>query len=186
MGEGAPHKLLAEFDGVPLVRRSAEMLSRSQAQPVVVVTGHRRREIETALSGLDVTLVFNPDYAAGLGGSLATGVSLPQVNECQGVLVMLADMPQVTAEHVDRLIEGFRQSDFGSIVRASHNGKRGNPIILPRATYEAVRRLEGDVGARAIIEGSGLPIIDVEIGPAAHLDVDTPDAVRAAGGLLKD
>ncbi|MCJ8518206.1 molybdenum cofactor cytidylyltransferase [Pseudorhizobium tarimense] len=185
MGQGAPHKLLAEFEGVPLVRRSAEMLCRSQAQPVVVVTGHRRHEIDTALSGLDVTLVFNPDYATGLGGSLATGFSLPQVGECQGVLVMLADMPQVTADHVDRLIEAFRQTDAASVVRASHNGKRGNPIILPRATYEAVRRLQGDVGARAIIENSGLPIIDVEIGPAAHLDVDTPDAVQAAGGVLR-
>jgi molybdenum cofactor cytidylyltransferase len=49
-----------------------------------------------------------------------------------------------------------------------------------------VLRLEGDVGARAIIESAGLPVVDVDIGPAAHLDVDTPEAVTAAGGLLRN
>ncbi|HLP71184.1 MAG TPA: 4-diphosphocytidyl-2C-methyl-D-erythritol kinase, partial [Rhizobium sp.] len=56
---------------------------------------------------------------------------------------------------------------------------------LPRSTFEAVQALEGDVGARSIVEGSGLAVIDVELGEAAHLDVDTPEAVLAAGGLLK-
>ena len=46
-------------------------------------------------------------------------------------------------------------------------------------------RLEGDVGARHIIETSGLPVIDIDIGDAAHLDVDTPEAVLAAGGVLR-
>jgi hypothetical protein len=30
------------------------------------------------------------------------------------------------------------------------------------------------------------PVIDVEIGPAARLDVDTPEAVRAAGGVTEN
>jgi molybdenum cofactor cytidylyltransferase len=71
------------------------------------------------------------------------------------------------------------------VVRSVSNGKRGNPIILPHLVYNAVRQLEGDVGARAIIETCGLPVIDVDIGMAAHLDVDTPEAVTAAGGILR-
>ena len=38
-----------------------------------------------------------------------------------------------------------------------------NSVILPRATFEAVRSLEGDIGARPIIESAGLPVTDVEI-----------------------
>jgi len=48
-----------------------------------------------------------------------------------------------------------------------------------------VLRLEGDVGARHIIETSGVPVVDIDIGDAAHLDVDTPEAVIGAGGVLK-
>ena len=36
-----------------------------------------------------------------------------------------------------------------------------------------------------MIETAGLAVIDVEIGLAARLDVDTPEAILAAGGILK-
>lgn len=185
MGKDGPHKLLAEFEGVPLVRRTAETLLASRAHPVVAVTGHRRGDIEAALAGLDVTSAFNPDFASGMASSLVTGFSLPDLSKLDGILVMLADMPAVTAAHIDRLVSAFHEAGGGVVVRSVSEGKRGNPIIIPRAAYPAILRLEGDVGARAIIEGSGLPVVDVDIGPAAHLDVDTADAVTAAGGVLR-
>jgi Uncharacterized MobA-related protein len=185
MGSDGQHKLLAEFEGVPLVRRSAQTLLSSPVSPVVAVTGHRQEEVEAALADLDLITAHNPDFPSGMASSLVTGFSHPAVAEFDGVLVMLADMPGVTAEHIRMLISAFRGADGRAVVRAVSNGKRGNPIILPRATYRAVLRLEGDVGARAIIETSGLPVVDVEIGPAAHLDVDTPEAVTAAGGALR-
>ncbi|MCQ1572355.1 molybdopterin-binding/glycosyltransferase family 2 protein [Neorhizobium galegae] len=185
MGKDGPHKLLAEFDGIPLVRRTAGILLASQASPVVAVTGHRRDEIERALAGLGISSHFNPDYSSGMASSLVAGFSSPELAQKDGILVMLADMPGVTTEHLNMLIAAFRQAGGGVVVRSVSDGKRGNPIILPRIAYDAVLRLEGDVGARALIENSGLSVIDVDIGPAAHLDVDTPEAVMAAGGILK-
>lgn len=185
MGNAGLHKLLAEFDGIPLVRRTATMLQSSQASPVVVVTGHRRKDVETALAGLNISACFNPDYASGIASSLVAGFSSPELASKDGILVMLADMPGVTAEHVGMLIAAFRESGGDVVIRSVSGGKRGNPVILPRAVYAAVLELQGDVGARAIIENSGLPIIDIDIGPAAHLDVDTPEEVTAAGGILR-
>ncbi|MBM7328098.1 NTP transferase domain-containing protein, partial [Agrobacterium sp. S2] len=97
----------------------------------------------------------------------------------------LADMPGMASGDLDRLIAAFRTTDGEAVVRATGNGKPGNPVILPKSLFEAVTHLEGDVGARRIIETSGLPIIYVEIGEGALLDVDTPDAIHAAGGTLK-
>ncbi|MBB5577445.1 MULTISPECIES: NTP transferase domain-containing protein [Rhizobium] len=185
MGEGGPHKLLAEFDGIPLVRRSAITALASGASAVVAVTGHRREDIEQALAGLAVERVHNPDYASGMASSLVAGISTPAAQRADGVLVMLADMPGVTSGDLKTLIAAFRKANGQAIVRAVSRGKRGNPVILPRAVFDAVMRLEGDVGARHIIETAGLPIIDADIGDAAHLDVDTPEAVLAAGGILK-
>ncbi|NLS15835.1 NTP transferase domain-containing protein [Rhizobium sp. P40RR-XXII] len=185
MGEGGSHKLLAEFDGVPLVRRSASTAIASGVSDIVAVTGHRQDEIEDALNGLAVERVFNPDYASGMASSLVAGVGTPAAQRADGVLVMLADMPEVTSDDLNILIAAFREANGQAIVRAVSGGKRGNPVILPRSVLNAVMRLEGDVGARHIIETSGLPVVDVEIGEAAHLDVDTPEAVIAAGGILK-
>jgi molybdenum cofactor cytidylyltransferase len=185
MGEGGPHKLLAEFDGIPLVRRSAATALASGAAAVVAVTGHRRREIEQALADLPVERVHNPDYASGMASSLVAGVGAPVTQRADGVLVMLADMPGVTSDDLKALIAAFRKANGQAIVRAVSRGKRGNPVILPRTVFDAVMRLEGDVGARHIIETAGLPVVDLDIGDAAHLDVDTPEAVLAAGGILK-
>jgi molybdenum cofactor cytidylyltransferase len=138
-----------------------------------------------ALSGLDVTAVENPDYASGMASSLVSGFSAAPARYSDGVLVMLADMPGVTTADLNLLIAAFRSASGRAIVRAVSLGKRGNPVILPRMLGDAVMRLEGDVGARHIIETSGLPVIDVDIGEAAHLDVDTPEAVVAAGGILR-
>ncbi|WP_418459171.1 NTP transferase domain-containing protein [Brucella intermedia] len=184
MGKGGAHKLLAEFDRVPLVRRSTERALNSSAESVVVVTGHRHAEIEGALAGLNVVAAFNPDYASGMASSLASGFCAPEAANADGVMVILADMPQVTTEDIDVLIAEFRASGGDAIVRAVSRGKRGNPVILPRFLRDDILRLEGDVGARHLIENSGLPIIDVEIGHGAHLDVDTPEEVIAAGGVL--
>jgi molybdenum cofactor cytidylyltransferase len=185
MGADGPHKLLAEFDGVPLVRRSAQTLLKSDISSVVAVTGYRRSAMEEALAGLDLRLQFNPDYASGMASSLVCGFSDAEIASHDGILVMLADMPAITTDQIAALTRAFREAGGHSIIRSVFEGKRGNPIILPRAAYQAVLRLEGDIGARAIIEGSGLPVVDVEIGPAAHIDVDTPEAVIAAGGVLK-
>lgn len=185
MGAGGQHKLLAEFDGEPLVRRSARISLDSGAASVIAVTGHRSADIAAALSGLPLTIIDNPDYATGMASSLKAGLAVPGAREADGILVMLADMPRLTPADLRQMIAEFRKTGGKAIVRAVAGGKRGNPVILPRSTFEAVQALEGDIGARPIVEGSGLAIIDVELGKAAHLDVDTPEAVVSAGGVLK-
>ncbi|MFL5018864.1 MAG: NTP transferase domain-containing protein [Rhizobium sp.] len=186
MGEGGKHKLLAEFDGVPLVRRSALTALGADAASVIVVTGHRRSEIEAALDGLALTFIDNPDYASGMASSLMAGVSSKRADGADGILVMLADMPGLSTAHLDALIFAFRNAGREAVVRAVSRGKPGNPVILPRSLHRAVLRLEGDVGARDVIATSGLPVLDIDVGDAACLDVDTPDDIVAAGGAIKN
>ncbi len=186
MGAGGKHKLLAEFGGVPLVRRSALTALGADAASVIVVTGHRRSEIEAALDELALTLVDNPDYASGMASSLMAGLSSKRADGADGILVMLADMPGISTAHLNALIFTFRNAGGEAVVRAVSQGKPGNPVILPRSLNHAVLRLEGDVGARDVIGTSGLPVLDVDVGDAACLDVDTPDDIVAAGGAMKN
>lgn len=182
MGEGAGHKLLATFDGIPLVRRICNEAIRSAIGRLAVVTGHRTDEIVTALGGLDFVHVENPEYADGMATSLKRGIAAT-AKDADGALILLADMPAVKAHHLDRMIAAFREYDGGVVVRATAAGKRGNPVILPRAAFDAVQDLKGDVGARQIVETGDWSVVEVEIGEAASIDVDTPEAVRAAGGV---
>ncbi|SMH49096.1 NTP transferase domain-containing protein [Mesorhizobium australicum] len=182
---GGPNKLLALFHGEPLVRRVAEGALASEVAGVTVVTGHQAERVRAALDGLGVSFAANPDFATGLASSLKAGIgALP--DEAAGALILLADMPEIEAGDLDRLIDAFRRSGGRAIVRATHEGKRGNPVILPRAVFAEVARIEGDTGARHVIEAGVAEVLDVELGRSASLDVDTPEALMAAGGALQD
>lgn len=184
IGDGR-HKLLAEFDGVALVRRLAQAACDSDISNLVVVTGHRATEIEAALAGLPAEIAHNPDFATGMAGSLIAGFASKAAAQADGILVMLADMPAVSTADLNALIEAFRAAGGPAIVRAVAGGAPGNPVILPSVLRDQVMQLEGDVGARHLIDAAGLPVIEVEIGENARLDVDTAEAVAAAGGILK-
>ena len=182
---GPQNKLLADFEGVPLVRRVAQRLAESRASATVAVVGHQAERVRDALSGLALSAVDNPRYADGLSTSLKAGVmALPVAAD--GAMIVLGDMPDISTTDLDALIAAFAKAGGRAVVRATHGGKRGNPVILPRALFADVEKLEGDTGARHIVEASDTEVIDVEIGEAASVDVDTPDAMHEAGGVLVD
>jgi molybdenum cofactor cytidylyltransferase len=183
MAGSGHHKLLAEFDGVPLVRRSVETVLGSRVDRTIVVAGYRADDVAAAIDGLDAEIVMNADHATGIASSLRAGLAAARA-EADCLLVMLADMPGIRAEHLDLMVDAFHRDEGGAIVRAVSGGKRGNPVLLPSSTFDAIATLTGDIGARVVIERSGLAVIDIDIGEAAHVDVDTPEAIIAAGGVL--
>ena len=67
---------------------------------------------------------------------------------------------------------------------ASHNGDRGNPVLWPKGDFPALKTIRGDKGARERIAEEGGRVIAVELGEAAGFDLDTPQALIDAGGML--
>jgi len=180
---GGPNKLLARIDGEPIVRLSAQRALACGGHPVIAVLGHMAGEIEKALSGLNVVTAVNGAYATGISSSIKTAL-LHVPADADGMMVLLADMPALGPDHLKRLIDVFAKVGGSAVVRATFDGKRGNPVILPRGLFGAIQQLTGDVGARHLIETGDMPVIDVEIGPAAMVDVDTPDDLQTAGGVI--
>ncbi len=182
---GGPNKLLAPVGGKPLVRIAVEAALRSSASHVVVVTGHEADKVADALTGLDVTLVHNPDYAEGLSTSLRAGIAaVPEAADAAAVC--LADMPGVTADIIDRLIGAFDPAAGKLIALPTHKGKRGNPVLWGRRFFAALSAIHGDVGARHLIGEHADAVAEVELDDAAVTrDVDTPEALarlQAADG----
>jgi molybdenum cofactor cytidylyltransferase len=174
---GGANKLLAEIGGRPLVRIAAEEALASRARPVIVVAGHQRGEVEKALAGLPVQIVYNPDFAEGLGTSLRTGIAAVPA-DAEGAVVCLGDMPQVDANLIDRLIAAFDPDRGALVVMPTFEGKRGNPVLWSRRFFPDLMAIEGDVGARHLIGRYGEAVIEVPLeGKAALVDVDTPEAL---------
>lgn len=181
---GGPNKLLAPLQGAPLVRLAAEAMVSAPLAGTLCVVGHQADGVRRALEGLDLEFVENPDYAAGLSTSLKAGIgAVPK--HAAGVLICLGDMPSVTSSDLGRLVEAFRAAGGTSVVRATHGGKRGNPVLLPASLFPAIATIDGDTGARHIVEAGAAPVVEVEIGAAASLDIDTPNDLEKLDAALR-
>ena len=174
---GHANKLLTEVDGVAMVVRAVNAALASRAASVTVVTGHQSEAVEAALAGRRVTCVRNPDFGAGLSTSLRCGVAaLPQ--SAAATVVLLGDMPWITAGHVDRIIEAFDPAD-PAIVVPERDGRRGNPILWPREFFAPMQAIEGDRGARGLLERHTERIRRVSIDDdAIFIDIDSPEELR--------
>ncbi|TDR93017.1 nucleotidyltransferase family protein [Enterovirga rhinocerotis] len=170
---GATPKMLAAFEGKPLVCRAAEAALESEAAPVIVVVGHEAEAVSSALAGLDVVIVENRDYRDGLSTSLKAGfAALPE--EAEAAAILLGDMPQIGTALVDWLIKAWRSSGRPAALVPTFEGVRGNPTILSMALAPAIAGLSGDTGAAKLLRG--IPdVVEIELGdPAVARDADTP------------
>lgn len=179
---GARNKLREVVNGSALVRHAVEAALASRADPVLVVTGHESEAVRAALAGLDVRFVHNPDYAAGLSASLKSGLAaVPAISA--GALILLGDMPNITAEIINRLIARFGENGEARAIVPTVLGHRGNPVLLTRALFDDIAHLTGDAGARKLLDQAGEAVIEVAIeDPAIALDIDTPEALAAYQG----
>ena len=176
-------KLLADFGGRPLVRRAVEAALGSRASKTIVVTGHARDEIETALAGLPLVFAHNPDFASGMASSLRVG--LANAADSAGALALLADMPGVTSAILDQLIEAFNRAPDRAAVTPVSKGRRGNPVLLARRLFPLLASLRGDEGARRLLNSTE-GVLEVAVDDESVLaDIDTrEDLERALGGRL--
>lgn len=178
-GAAGATKLVAEFDGAPLVRHAVRAAVDCGARPVIVVTGHARDSVAAALAGLEFQEARNADYASGIASSVRAGVAaLPP--SCAGALVFLGDMPRVTAVLARRLIEAFDAEPEADAVAPLVEGRRGNPVLLSRNLFPAALQLAGDEGARKLLMRPGLRVLELPMAEdGAALDIDTPEALQA-------
>ncbi|MBN8966910.1 MAG: NTP transferase domain-containing protein, partial [Rhizobiales bacterium] len=90
----------------------------------------------------------------------------------------LGDMPLVDAAMIDRMIEAFSPGAGSLIVVPVNGGRRGNPVVWARRYFGDLARLDGDFGARHLIVQHADAVTELEVsGPAAFLDIDTPEAL---------
>ncbi|MBC8339802.1 MAG: nucleotidyltransferase family protein [Rhodospirillales bacterium] len=172
---GDENKLLANVHGRPIIRSAVTAALEAGAGPVVVVTGFEGGRVRAVLSGLDVGFADNPDYPEGLSTSLKAGIeAVPQ--DCTGAVIVLGDMPRVSAAIIDKLVDRFETGGGETICVPVHGGRRGNPVLWPRRFFADLAAVQGDRGGRDLLQRLSGHIETVEVDtPEIFFDVDTPD-----------
>jgi CTP:molybdopterin cytidylyltransferase MocA len=176
-------KLLLEFDGRPMVRHAVEAAADGGCHQVVVV--YSSDDVKEAVEGA-AELVHNPDAHTGMASSLKAGLRALRP-EIQAAVVLLGDQPLVGSRTVAALLRAWRREGSRPAVAVAKKGATGDtpagrradarwtpPIVLGREMWEDLYKLEGDAGARQILDGHP-ELLDVVPAPGRPDDIDTPE-----------
>jgi len=164
-------KQLASLAGTPLVTGVVRTAESVCGACTVVIVGNDWQKVAAACEPLSGYLAVNPDYATGLGGSIATGVAALG-DSAQGVLMLLADQPLVTAAHLQDLIDLWRSAPE-EIVASAYAGTAGPPVIFPQAYFGVLKQLSGDRGAKDLLASNAASVRTISCMDAA-VDIDRP------------
>lgn len=167
---GEQNKLLAEFEGEPLVRHAGRALAAADVDPLVAVVGHGGERVASALDGLGFRVVHNPDYERGQATSVRAGIEA--LEDVAGAVFALGDMPFVRPESITALVTAYR-AGHGTALAAAYEGERGNPVLFDSTHFDALADVDGDIGGRHILlEGENSVLVETG-DPGVRQDVDT-------------
>lgn len=167
------NKLFLELEGQTLLRRVVDRALQADLDPLIVVLGHEAARARGELTRLPCELVINPDYARGMSNSLRSGIGrLPAT--AAGALVLLADMPFVTAPMLRTLV-GRQRESAAPLVISQYGDVNAPPILYDRCLFAELQALEGDGCGKRMIERYRSEAIVVRWPVAALTDLDAPE-----------
>lgn len=187
-GSGTP----GEAHSGPMAGPVAEARARG---PVVVVLGAEAARMRAEIEGLPAQVAVNARWAEGLAGSVRLGLETarrlagPEGDEgrrvptgnagpravpahgLDAVLFLTCDQPHVTARLLAEMIHGYRAG--APLVACAYAGTLGIPALFGRAYFEELAALEGDAGAKRVIERHRDVLATVPF-EGGDVDVDEP------------
>ena len=174
-------KPLVELRARPLVSWALDAATTSGLRPVVLVVGHHGGAV-ARVAPEGVVVVRSRRWRRGIARSLRAALgALEPWAQVGAVAVGLADQPLVGPDAYRRLAGAYR--DGARLVMATYHGQRRNPVLLARTMWAQARELDGDEGARVLMDDEAVEVDCTDTGSAA--DVDTLDDLREAERLLE-
>ena len=174
-------KLLADWNGAPLLHAALAAARAAPVQDIVVVTGADPEAIGGIVRTFDraIRVTHAPDHAEGMAASLRAGIAALGT-DITAVFVFLGDMPRVPLAVLSSLAEAVRQG--APAAAPVFQGRRGNPVVLSRDLFDQVAQLRGDVGARGVLDSLGQALACVTSPDDGVLfDVDTRADLQTDG-----
>ena len=169
---GRPKALVSDPDGTSWLRRAVGVLQEGGCEAVTVVLGASADEAQPLLKDAGAHVVVADDWSEGMGASLRTGLRALDGSDALAAVVMLVDLPDVTAAVVRRVAAEVTLP--AQLARASYYGRPGHPVVIGRDHWDAVaQQVGGDQGARTYLDAHGVQDVDCG-GLATGRDRDRP------------
>lgn len=169
-------KLLENVDGLPLLQRQIELALNCNVAVCVTLpaepSARHRLMLPYETSGLSVISCLNANE--GLAASIRAGVEWAQKAHLSGLMILLADLPEITlADLLTMITHAFATPQ--TILRACNQANEpGHPVIFPQRMFEKLMSLSGDRGANTLLNNEPVDYIPLPDNHATT-DLDTPE-----------
>lgn len=173
------NKLLVEGqDGLPMFMHSVNAAITSNTKPVFVITGHRHEELEEWLEKLDVNVIYNPAFESGVKTSIRLGLkAMP--SSCDGAVLIPADMPNLGATEINKLIAKFDASQPKQLCYFTNKGIKKNPVLWSKSLYDKADLVPENAQFRVVFAEHADYSKSVELKDASKLlDINFPNDVK--------
>jgi molybdenum cofactor cytidylyltransferase len=178
-------KLLLPFGSKTVIAHIVDQILAASIDRVYVVVGHRKKQIESELSGRPVLIVNNPDYESGMLSSVRCGLRAVD-KKCQAILVALGDQPSVTTALVDQMVQSFATTEKQILVPL-YQGRRGHPILFSMIFRDEILADYDEVGLRGLLQAHSDDIFEMNVSsPAVLSDMDFPADYQRELTLLEE
>ncbi len=169
---GEPKQLIT-IHSETLLARSIRIAQESGVDHVFAVLGANADVLRSQAH--IATIVENPHWQQGMATSVRAGVAA--AGGYDAVLLLPCDQPAITPFHLALLVASV-EGEEKRIAASTYAGRTGTPAIFPRKYFPELLALEGDSGARHLLQQHKQDVVEVPL-KNGELDLDTPESLAA-------
>ncbi len=169
---GSPKQLL-KWGTTTLLNHSINQAISSNAHQVFVVLGANYEAIKKSITHREATILKFNEWRIGMGSSIAFGTKKIKPFGFNGVLIMLADQPQIDTAFINKLINEFKKG-VKPIIATKYKEEVGVPAIFNASFFNQLTQLEGEKGGKRLLE-KNLKNLSVLLPNLTYEDIDTQE-----------
>ena len=154
------NKLVKKIRDIPLINHSVNNILASSIDKLIIVLGYQKEIIEKLIDKNEkIKVVFNRDFESGIASSIKTGLGYLS-EKTESFFICLGDMPLVKHDIYNQII---RSKNNKEIIVPTYKGQQGNPVLFSNSLKDKIMNIQGDIGAKKILEINKDKIFNLEI-----------------------
>ena len=153
------NKLTKEIQGIPLIKHSVKNILAAPIDELIIVLGYQKEIIEKLIDKNNkIKFVFNKDFESGMASSIKTGIDNLS-DKTEAFFICLGDMPMVNQNTYNQLIKHRKKHE---IIVPTYKRQQGNPVLFSISMKDKIMTIQGDIGAKKILEIYNDKILNLE------------------------
>jgi molybdenum cofactor cytidylyltransferase len=153
------NKLAKKINGIPLINHTIKNILGSKVNEIIIVVGYEEDVLKSLIEkNKKIKIIYNKNYKSGIASSIKIGLKNIST-KAEAFFITLGDMPNVNQNIYNKLIKvrdkynkKLKVKYKKEIAIPTYQGRNGNPILFSKHMKEKITKIEGDVGAKSLVE----------------------------------